>query len=66
MIAQAESPIRACTSLPQEWHKPRGGKINAVPISSVVVALGKRSGYLESELHVPYGVYFCFGVAAGH
>ncbi|XP_067307635.1 uncharacterized protein [Pseudorasbora parva] len=28
----------SCTSLPQQWHKPRGSKIRAVPISSVVVA----------------------------
>ncbi len=27
----------SCTSLPQQWQKPRGNKIRAVPISSVVV-----------------------------
>ncbi len=43
----------SCTSLPQQWHKPRGNKIRAVPISSVVVAkaneyrmLPKRATFL--------------------
>ncbi len=42
MKAQEESPVKACTSLPQQWHKPRGAKIKAVPISTVVVAKAKK------------------------
>ncbi|KAK0134418.1 hypothetical protein N1851_007030 [Merluccius polli] len=34
----AEPCTSSCTSLPQQWHKPRGNKIRAVPISTVVVA----------------------------
>ena len=28
----------SCTSLPQQWNKPRGSKIEPVPIKDVVVA----------------------------
>ncbi|XP_064615112.1 uncharacterized protein LOC135479239 [Liolophura sinensis] len=28
----------ACTSLPQQWHKPRGPKINAEPVAAIVFA----------------------------
>ncbi|MEQ2253361.1 hypothetical protein ILYODFUR_031264, partial [Ilyodon furcidens] len=35
-----ESPVKPQTSLPQQWHKPRGAKIKAVPISAVFIAKG--------------------------
>ncbi|KAL3887317.1 hypothetical protein ACJMK2_027259 [Sinanodonta woodiana] len=28
----------SCTSLPQQWDKPRGGKIKAEPVSTMVIA----------------------------
>ena len=29
---------QSATSLPQQWHKPRGPKIRAQPVSEVVIA----------------------------
>ncbi|KAL3891321.1 hypothetical protein ACJMK2_003583, partial [Sinanodonta woodiana] len=28
----------SCTSIPQQWHVPRGSKIKAIPLNHVVVA----------------------------
>jgi hypothetical protein len=29
---------QSCTSIPQQWHIPRGNKIQPVPVNHVVVA----------------------------
>ncbi len=39
----------SCTSLPQQWQKPRGNKIRAVPISSVVVAKANENRMLPKR-----------------
>ena len=31
-----------CTSMPQQWHKPRGFKIQSQPVTSLIVAKPKK------------------------
>ena len=35
---QQVSAQQACKSKPQEWHKPRGSKIQAEPVSTMIIA----------------------------
>ncbi|KAG5283867.1 hypothetical protein AALO_G00020410 [Alosa alosa] len=34
-------PVQSSTSLPQQWHKPRGAKVAPQPVTAVVVARAK-------------------------
>ena len=42
LIKARQSPAIFCTSLPQQWHKPRGSKMKGVPISSIVIVKARR------------------------
>lgn len=41
----------ACTSMPQQWHKPRGPKIDAEPVSTMVFAKPKPTPRKKKPVH---------------
>lgn len=61
-LCRARNEEIPSTSLPQQWHKPRGKKITGQPVSKVVVAKAKinrkRKPIMSSYIHEKYVLYF--------
>ena len=61
LIKAQQSPTKSCTSLPQQWHKPRGSKIKGVPILSIVIMKARRERKRSKLLDILH-TWLCFAV----
>lgn len=51
-LGMAEVPSTlACTSMPQQWHKPRGSKISPEPLSAMVFSKHKQTPRKKRPIH---------------